>query len=78
MEYFVYFTMEEGAPMSPPSSEGMAEMQQMMMDGMSSGLIVSTGQLASETTHVRLEKGEVSSQVVVPQLDGAYLHRQER
>jgi hypothetical protein len=60
MEFFVYFTREEGEQMSPPSPEGVAEMQRLMQEGMSSGLIVATGQLASTATHLRLDRGELS------------------
>lgn len=46
--------------MTPPTPEGMAEMGKLMQDGISSGLILATGQLAPTTTHVRLREGEVS------------------
>ena len=61
MQFFIYFTRSEGqAPMKPPTPEGMAEMGKMMQEGMASGLIVATGQLGRETTHVTLEEGAVS------------------
>jgi hypothetical protein len=60
MEFFVYFTKKEGEQMTPPSPEGMAEMGKLMQEGMQSGLIVSTGQLDSTTTHLRLAHGEIS------------------
>lgn len=60
MQFFVYFTMSPGQPMNPPTPEGMAAMGQLMKESMESGLVVSTGQLGRTTTHVRLEKGEVS------------------
>ncbi len=60
MQFFVYFTMEEGKPMSPPSPEGMAKMGQFMQESFESGKIVATGQLPRETTYVTLDKGEFS------------------
>jgi hypothetical protein len=52
--------MEEGAQMTPPTPEGMAEMGKLMQEGISSGMIVATGQLADTTTHLRLSEGEIS------------------
>jgi len=60
MRFFVYFTKEKGAQMTPPSPEGMAEMGKLMVEGTKSGLIVATGQLAPTTTHLRLKEGNVS------------------
>ena len=60
MQFFIYFAWEEGKAMTPPSPEGMAEVMAMMQEGMASGVIVSTGQLSSTTTHVRLSGGEIS------------------
>ncbi len=60
MQFFIYFVWEDGKAMTPPSPEGMAELMAMMQEGMDSGLIVSTGQLSSATTHVTLSDGEVS------------------
>ena len=60
MQFFVYFTREEGAPMTPPSPEGMAEMGKIMTEAIRSGMVVATGQLAPTTTHLRLSKGKVS------------------
>lgn len=60
MQFFVYFTMTAGQRMNPPTPEGMAKMGKFMQESMKSGLVVATGQLGQATTHVRLEKGEVS------------------
>jgi hypothetical protein len=60
MQFFVYFTMNEGEPMSPPSAEGMAKMAKFMEESFKSGKIIATGQLPRQTTHVRLEKGSFS------------------
>jgi hypothetical protein len=60
MQFFVYFTMTEGEPMSPPSPEGMAKMGKFMEQSFDSGKIVATGRLPRQTTQVRLEKGKFS------------------
>ena len=60
MQFFVYFTMNEDEPMSPPTMEGMAKMAKFMEESFRSGKIVATGQLPRQTTHVRLEKGNFS------------------
>jgi hypothetical protein len=71
MQFFVYFTRTEGAPVSPPSPEGMAEMRRLMQEGLKSGLIASTGQLAPTTTHLRLSAGRVSV------IDGPFIEGKE-
>lgn len=71
MEFFVYFTHQAGAPMTPPTPEGMAQMMELMQDGIASGLIVSTGQLSSDTTHVHLKQGQVTV------TDGPFLEGKE-
>ena len=60
MQFFVYFTMTQGQRMNPPTPEGMAAMGKLMKESMSSGMVVATGQLGKETTHVRLQEGNVS------------------
>jgi hypothetical protein len=60
MQYFVYFTKQEGEPMTPPSPEGMVKMGKFMEQSFQSGIIVATGQLPQKTTHVKLDKGEFS------------------
>jgi len=60
MQFFVYFTMTEGEPMTPPSPEGMAKMGKLMEKSFNSGKIVATGKLPQEVTKVKLEKGEFS------------------
>jgi hypothetical protein len=60
MHFFVYFTMTEGEPMNPPSSEGMAKMGKFMEKSFNSGKIVATGKLPREVTNVQLEQGEFS------------------
>lgn len=60
MQFFVYFTAEEGARRTPPSPEGMAEMMKLMEEGTRSGVIVATGQLGPKTTHLKLGNGKVS------------------
>ncbi len=57
MQFFIYFTMTEGEPMSPPSPEGMAKMGKMMGDAFQSGKIVATGKLPQEVTRIQLEQG---------------------
>ena len=37
MQFFVYFTMKEGEPMTPPSPEGMAKMGKFMEESFKSG-----------------------------------------
>lgn len=60
MQFFVYFTRQEGEPMSPPSPEGMAKMGKFMKESFKSGKIVATGQLPKKTTYINLEKGNFS------------------
>ena len=60
MQFFVYFTMTEGEPMNPPSSEGMAKMGKFMEKSFESGKIVATNKLPQEVTNVQLEQGEFS------------------
>lgn len=60
MNYFVYFTMTEGASMTPPSAEGMAKMGKFMEQSFKSGKIVATGKLPQKVTQVKLEQGEFS------------------
>jgi len=60
MQYMVHFTMKEGEAMNPPSPEGMAEMGRIMEESFRSGMIVSTGQIASTSTYITLNGGEVS------------------
>lgn len=60
MQFFVYFTMNENEPMTPPSPEGMAKMGKFMEESFASGKIVATGRLPRTTTHVTLEQGEFS------------------
>ena len=60
MHYFVYFTRNEDEPMTPPSPEGMAEMGRFMAESAESGVIVATGQMPMETSHVRLAGDEVT------------------
>ena len=60
MQFFVYFTMSEGTPMTPPSPEGMAKMGKFMEKSFDSGRIVATGQLPRTTTYVQLDKGKFS------------------
>ena len=60
MQFFIYFTVKEGEPMTPPSPEGMAKMGKLMGDAFKSGKIVATGQLPRETTHISLEQGKFS------------------
>lgn len=62
MQFFVYFTMEEGQPprQSAPSPEQMAEIAKFHEDAMKSGVIVATGRLSPTTTRVRKEGDELS------------------
>lgn len=60
MQFFVYFTMSEEKPMSPPSPEGMAKMGEFMKESFNSGIIVATGRLPQEVTEVELDQGEFS------------------
>jgi len=60
MQFFIYFTMTEGEPMSPPSPEGMAKMGKIMGDAFQSGKIVATGKLPQEVTRIQLEQGNFS------------------
>ncbi len=62
MQFFVYFTMEEGQQprRSAPSPEEMAEIGKFHEEGIESGVIVATGRLSPTTTRVRNEGGEVS------------------
>jgi hypothetical protein len=56
----VHFTRKEGEAMNPPSPEGMAEMGRIMEEAFKSGMIVATGQLASQSTHITVKGGKVS------------------
>ena len=60
MQFFVYFTRQEGDTMTPPSPEGMAKMSKFMEESFKSGKIVATGQLPRQVTKVILEKGKFS------------------
>jgi hypothetical protein len=62
MQFFVYFTMEEGQQprQSAPSPEAMAKIGKFHEEAIKSGVIVATGRLSSTTTRVRKEGGEVS------------------
>ena len=62
MEFFVYFTMEEGQKprQSAPSPEAMAEIGKFHQEAIKSGVIVASGRLSPTTTRVRKERGEVS------------------
>lgn len=60
MQFFIYFTMTEGEPMTPPSPEGMAKMGKFMAESFKSGKIVATGRLPQEVTNVQLEQGNFS------------------
>jgi len=60
MQFFIYFTMTEGEPMSPPSPEGMAKMGKVMGEAFQSGKIVATGKLPREVTQIKLEQGDFS------------------
>ena len=62
MQFFVYFTMEEGQKprQSAPSPEEMAAIGKFHEDAMKSGVIVATGRLSSTTTRVRKQGDEVS------------------
>jgi len=60
MQFFIYFTMSEDKPMSPPSPEGMANMGKLMAKAFDDGIIVSTGRLPRETTHIELQDGNFS------------------
>ena len=60
MQFFIYFTMNDETPMSPPSPDGMAKMGKLMSDAFVSGKIVATGKLPQQTSHIKLEKGDFS------------------
>lgn len=63
MQFFVYFTMEEGQQQprrSAPSPEAMAEFAQFHEEASKSGVIVATGKLSRTITRVRKEGDEVS------------------
>ena len=60
MQFFIYFTMSENDPMTPPSAEGMAKMSKFMENSFKSGKIVATGKLPQQVTNVQLQKGEFS------------------
>ena len=60
MQFFIYFTMSEDEPMSPPSPEGMAKMGKIMEEAFTSGKIVATGKLPREVTRIKLEEGNFS------------------
>ena len=62
MQFFVYFTMAEGQKptrQSPPTPEEMAEVRRFHEEAIASGVIVATGRLSSETTHIRDTDGNV-------------------
>ena len=63
MQFFVYFTMEQGQKptrQSPPSPEEMAAIGKFHEDAMRAGVIVATGQLSPNTVRVRKDGDEVS------------------
>ncbi len=63
MQFFVYFVMEAGKPpqqSAPPTPEQMAEIGKFHEDAIKSGVIVSTGRLSQNTTHIRKNGDEVS------------------
>ena len=60
MQFFIYFTMTEGEPMSPPSPEGMAKMGKVMGEAFESGKIVATGKLPQDVTEIELKEGNFS------------------
>ena len=62
MQFFVYFTMEEGQPprQSAPSPEEMAEIARFHEEAIQSGVIVATGRLSPTTTRIRRQGDEVS------------------
>ena len=62
MQFFVYFTMEEGKQhrQSAPSPEAMAAIVKFHEEATKSGVIVATGQLSPTTTRVSKEGGKVS------------------
>ena len=62
MQFFVYFTMEEGQKprQSAPSPEEMAEIGRFHEEAMKSGVIVATGRLSPTTTRIRKEGDDVS------------------
>ncbi len=62
MQFFVYFTMEEGQQpqQAAPSPEDMAEIAKFHEEAIQSGVIVATGRLSSTTMRVRKEGDEVS------------------
>ncbi len=60
MQFFVYFTRNEGETMNPPTPEGMAKMGELMKKSFESGKIVATGQLPHEATYLELKDGDFS------------------
>jgi hypothetical protein len=62
MQFFVYFTMEEGQQSghSAPSPEEMAEIGKFHEEAVKSGVIVATGRLSPTTTRVRKDGDDVS------------------
>ncbi len=62
MQFFVYFTMEEGQQPqhSAPSPEEIAEIGKFHEEAIKSGVIVATGRLSPTTMRVRKEGDEVS------------------
>lgn len=62
MQFFVYFTMEEGQQVrqSAPTPEEMAEIGKFHEEAIQSGVIVATGRLSQTTTRIRKEGDEVS------------------
>lgn len=60
MHHFIYFSVSEEKPMTPPSAEGMAKMGRFMEESFKSGKVVATGQLPRQTTYVELDNGNFS------------------
>ncbi len=62
MQFFVYFTMQEGQQVRgpQPSTDDMAAIAKFHEDAMKSGVIVATGRLSRNTTRVRDDGGEIS------------------
>ena len=62
MQFFIYFTMEDGQQLgqSHHSPEAMAEAMRFMEEATTSGVIVANGKLSSTTTRIRLNEGAVS------------------
>ncbi len=62
MDYFIYFTMQEGqrARPSAPSAEQMAEIGAFHEEAVASGVLIATGRLSPTTTRIRDDGGRVS------------------